>query len=60
MPFLRNVNKWKMVLVSEFRKVFTMVAVVLLSALTLTLNLGSVFPVILLSYFSAIFICMLV
>jgi len=37
-----------------------MVDVVLLSALTLTLNLGSMLPVLLLSSFSAVFICMLV
>jgi len=49
-----------MVLLSEFWEVFNLVEAVLLSAFTLTLNFGSVLPVLQLSSFSAIFICMLV
>jgi hypothetical protein len=53
-------NKWKMVLVSEVWEFFTMVEVVLLSVLTLILNLGGVLPAFLLSSFSAFFIRVLV
>jgi hypothetical protein len=53
-------GKWKMVLVSEFWEVFTMVEVVLLSALILTQNLGSMLPVLLQSSFSVVFVCRLV
>jgi hypothetical protein len=49
-----------MVFVSEVWAVFTMAEAVLLSAPTMTLNLGSVLPVLLLSSFSAVFMGALV